>query len=130
MTYRREVVGFVWQQTAKNLLPYLSAVENVEMPMILNGAADRERAMQLLRTVGLVERADHRPDRFDAERRPAGGGERVVDGRGQVAAGVEQGAIEVEPDDVERKVDHRRPPDSIGLAMARHPWHPAPRNQE
>jgi len=35
--YRRRVVGFVWQQTARNLLPYLSAVENVEMPMILDG---------------------------------------------------------------------------------------------
>ena len=62
--YRRRTIGFVWQQTAKNLLPYLSAVENVEMPMILNGTADRERALELLRTVGLVERADHRPDRL------------------------------------------------------------------
>ncbi len=32
-------IGFVWQQTARNLLPYLTAVENVEMPMILDGAA-------------------------------------------------------------------------------------------
>ena len=31
--YRRNAVGFVWQQTARNLLPYLSALENVEMPM-------------------------------------------------------------------------------------------------
>ena len=62
--YRRRTIGFVWQQTAKNLLPYLSAVENVEMPMILNGTADRERALELLRTVGLFERADHRPDRL------------------------------------------------------------------
>ena len=35
--YRREVVGFVWQQTARNLLPYLSALENVELPMTLSG---------------------------------------------------------------------------------------------
>jgi len=62
--YRRRTIGFVWQQTAKNLLPYLSAVENVEMPMILNGSADRGRALELLDTVGLVERADHRPDRL------------------------------------------------------------------
>jgi ABC-type lipoprotein export system ATPase subunit len=62
--YRRRTIGFVWQQTAKNLLPYLSAVENVEMPMILNGSADRERALGLLRTVGLAERADHRPERL------------------------------------------------------------------
>ena len=62
--YRRRTIGFVWQQTAKNLLPYLSAVENVEMPMILDGSTDRERALELLRTVGLEERADHRPDRL------------------------------------------------------------------
>jgi ABC-type lipoprotein export system ATPase subunit len=62
--YRRRTIGFVWQQTAKNLLPYLSAVENVEMPMILNGSTDRERALELLRTVGLEARADHRPERL------------------------------------------------------------------
>jgi ABC-type lipoprotein export system ATPase subunit len=63
--YRRRVVGFVWQQTARNLLPYLSAVENVELPMILDGRrARRERAMALLATVGLTERAHHRPERL------------------------------------------------------------------
>ncbi|MDQ2688888.1 MAG: ATP-binding cassette domain-containing protein [Chloroflexota bacterium] len=62
--YRRRTIGFVWQQTAKNLLPYLSAVENVEMPMILNGSANRQRALELLRMVGLAERADHRPERL------------------------------------------------------------------
>ena len=62
--YRRQTIGFVWQQTARNLLPYLSAVENVELPMILNGAGDRQRALQLLELVGLRERADHRPERL------------------------------------------------------------------
>lgn len=62
--YRRQVIGFVWQQTARNLLPYLTAVENVELPMILNGSGDRDRALELLRTVGLEKRADHRPDRL------------------------------------------------------------------
>src|SRR6187455_1121014 len=33
LAYRRRVVGFVWQQTARNLLPYLSAAENVSLPM-------------------------------------------------------------------------------------------------
>ncbi len=52
--YRRKVVGFVWQQTARNLLPYLSAVENVELPMVLDGRRGRrERATELLRLVGL-----------------------------------------------------------------------------
>ena len=62
--YRRRTIGFVWQQTARNLLPYLSAVENVEMPMILDGRPDRERALTLLDMVGLRERADHRPERL------------------------------------------------------------------
>jgi ABC-type lipoprotein export system ATPase subunit len=63
--YRRRVVGFVWQQTARNLLPYLSAVENVELPMVLDGRKGRrERATELLRLVGLPDRLDHRPERL------------------------------------------------------------------
>ena len=65
--YRRRVIGFVWQQTARNLLPYLSAAENVELPMILDGRAGRSRrsrAHDLLGLVGLEGRADHRPDRL------------------------------------------------------------------
>ena len=65
--YRRRVIGFVWQQTARNLLPYLSAAENIELPMILDGRdgrSRRNRASELLALVGLGERADHRPDRL------------------------------------------------------------------
>ena len=63
--YRRRVVGFVWQQTARNLLPYLTAAENVELPMILDRRGGRrQRALELLDTVGLVDRARHRPDRL------------------------------------------------------------------
>jgi ABC-type methionine transport system ATPase subunit len=61
------VIGFVWQQTARNLLPYLTALENVEMPMILDGMPGklrRARALELLDLVGLAERAGHRPDRL------------------------------------------------------------------
>ncbi|MGY4935954.1 iron chelate uptake ABC transporter family permease subunit, partial [Streptomyces sp. 900116325] len=39
LRYRRDIVGFVWQQTARNLLPYLTAVQNVTLPMQLVGAA-------------------------------------------------------------------------------------------
>ena len=63
--YRRRVVGFVWQQTARNLLPYLSAAENVELPMILDGRKGRRaRALELLDLVGLADRARHRPERL------------------------------------------------------------------
>src|ERR1043165_2797384 len=41
--YRRSVIGFVWQQTARNLLRYLTARQNVELPMLLNGIGKRER---------------------------------------------------------------------------------------
>ena len=62
--YRREVVGFVWQQTTRNLVPYLSAAENVELPMVFAGRRRRERrarARDLLGLVGLADRVDHRP---------------------------------------------------------------------
>jgi ABC-type lipoprotein export system ATPase subunit len=63
--YRRKVVGFVWQQTARNLLPYLSAVENVELPMTLDGRRKaRARAAELLGLVGLPDRLHHRPERL------------------------------------------------------------------
>ncbi len=54
--YKRETVGFIWQNNARNLLPYLSALENVEMPMMLSGKVDRPYAKQLLEWVGLKER--------------------------------------------------------------------------
>ena len=63
--YRRRVVGTIWQQTARNLLPYLTAQENVELPMTLDGRKGRsERATRLLELVGLGERREHRPDRL------------------------------------------------------------------
>ena len=63
--YRRRVVGMIWQQTARNLLPYLTAQENVELPMTLDGRTDRAaRATRLLELVGLAERRDHRPERL------------------------------------------------------------------
>ncbi|MNM82357.1 Lipoprotein-releasing system ATP-binding protein LolD [compost metagenome] len=54
--YKRNTVGFVWQNNARNLLPYLTALENVEMPMLLTGKLDRAYAKQLLEWVGLKDR--------------------------------------------------------------------------
>lgn len=62
--YRRGVIGFVRQQTSRNLFPYLTAVENVELPMVLDGGSPREwrkRAMDLLDRVGMSHRPRHRP---------------------------------------------------------------------
>ncbi len=60
--YRREQVGFVWQQSARNLVPYLNARDNVMLPMTLAGTPGRlkrERAQYLLEMVGLGDRMKH-----------------------------------------------------------------------
>ena len=65
--YRRSVVGFVWQQTSRNLLPYLNAEENVEMPLVLDGMRGVDRrsyAADLLELVGMAGRSTHRPDQL------------------------------------------------------------------
>jgi ABC-type lipoprotein export system ATPase subunit len=65
--YRRKEVGFVWQQTSRNLVPYLSAIQNVELPMLLEGVEPgpaRSRSRMLLESVGLSHRVDAKPDRL------------------------------------------------------------------
>jgi ABC-type lipoprotein export system ATPase subunit len=65
--YRRKEVGFVWQQTSRNVVPYLTALQNVELPMILEGMAPgaaRARARMLLEAVGLGDRLESKPDRL------------------------------------------------------------------
>jgi ABC-type lipoprotein export system ATPase subunit len=60
--YRAEKMGFIFQ--AYNLLPVLTAVENVELPLLLSGTSPskaRERARESLRIVGLDEWKDHKP---------------------------------------------------------------------
>ena len=60
---RRGTIGYIFQ--FYNLIPVLSAFENVELPMLIAGTPSKERqerAHQLLKTVGLAERANHRPD--------------------------------------------------------------------
>lgn len=59
---RSKYLGFIFQDF--NLLPVLSAVENVELPLLLlgHGASDaRKRALEALKDVGLEERSQHRP---------------------------------------------------------------------
>ena len=59
---RNVFIGFVFQQF--NLLPYLPAWRNVELPLVYTGVDTeerRERALQALEKVGLADRADHRP---------------------------------------------------------------------
>ncbi|GAA5008890.1 ABC transporter ATP-binding protein [Streptomyces hyderabadensis] len=69
LAYRRTVVGFVWQQTARNLMPYLTAAQNVALPMQLAGtggrrAARADRALELLDLMGVAECRDRRPQQM------------------------------------------------------------------
>lgn len=58
--YKRSTVGFVWQNNARNLIPYLTAIQNVQMPMHFgNTKAKKERALELLDLVGMSHRKDH-----------------------------------------------------------------------
>ncbi|WP_372629951.1 ABC transporter ATP-binding protein [Cohnella sp.] len=58
--YKRGTVGFIWQNNGRNLVPYLSALRNVELPMLIRGKADRAYAKQLLAAVGLEHRMGSR----------------------------------------------------------------------
>lgn len=59
--YKRDTVGFVWQNNARNLLPYLTALENVMTPMQLtNRKNKREWALELLDLVGMSHRKNNR----------------------------------------------------------------------
>ena len=65
--YRRDEVGFIWQQTSRNMFPYLTAVENVALPMMLTFTSPgerRRRAEELLGLVGLGHRMDHTPEKL------------------------------------------------------------------
>ncbi|MBB1254046.1 ATP-binding cassette domain-containing protein [Streptomyces alkaliterrae] len=68
LRYRREIVGFVWQQTARNLLPFLTAHQNVMLPMQLRGGGGpggrrgrKARADELLGILDLAHCRDLRP---------------------------------------------------------------------
>ncbi len=61
--YRRRKVGFVWQQTGRNLVPYLTAQENVKVPMTMAWMSEKEKrewSMELLKAVDLYDRRHHK----------------------------------------------------------------------
>ena len=85
--YRARRMGFVFQ--LYNLLPVLSAVENVEMPLLVSGvgaAEARRKSMEGLSLVGLTDRARHLPGELSGGERAEGGelARRII-GRGNVA---------------------------------------------
>ncbi len=67
---RRKSVGFIFQ--FYNLLPVLTALENVELPMLIAGVSKeerRKRALELLEKVDLIDRKDHKPDELSGGER-------------------------------------------------------------
>lgn len=61
-TYRQVDLGFLWQDAARNLVPHLTAAENVALPLAMHGAANAsDCADTLLQRVGLATRGSHRP---------------------------------------------------------------------
>ncbi len=60
--YKRDTVGFVWQNNARNLFPYLTAIDNVCIPMRISGLRHKkQKAEHLLELVGMI---NHRNDRL------------------------------------------------------------------
>jgi putative ABC transport system ATP-binding protein len=77
---RQVNIGFIFQSF--HLIPRLSALENVELPLVLSGETPkqrRDRAREVLDAVGLTKRADHRPDQLSGGER-----QRVAIGRAVV----------------------------------------------
>jgi putative ABC transport system ATP-binding protein len=75
--HRQQQIGFIFQFF--HLIPRMTALENVELPLVLTGAAPRarrERAASILESVGLKTRLDHRPDQLSGGER-----QRVAIGR-------------------------------------------------
>src|SRR5271154_538413 len=67
LAYRRQMVGFIWQQTARNLLPYLTSQQNVGLPMRLAGVPGRQRnarAADLIELLGIGHCLTRRPDQM------------------------------------------------------------------
>lgn len=61
VAYKRDTVGFVWQNNGRNLLPYLSALDNIMLPMYLSDVKKkRERALELIELVGLASKKNSR----------------------------------------------------------------------
>lgn len=64
VTYRKSTVGFVWQKSARNLFPYMTALQNVETPMYFrkgNEKKRQKRALELLEAVGMEDHANKFP---------------------------------------------------------------------
>lgn len=59
--YKKNTVGFIWQNNARNLFPYLNAIENIQVPMMFTSEKKRrEKAQELLELVGMAHRKNNK----------------------------------------------------------------------
>ena len=59
--YKRKTVGFVWQNNARNLVPYLTALQNVQLPMVFESQRQKQqRALELLELVGMSHKKNNK----------------------------------------------------------------------
>ena len=59
--YKRNTIGFVWQNNARNLVPYLTAVQNVQLPMLFGSEKHRkDKALELLELVGMSHKKNNK----------------------------------------------------------------------
>ncbi len=65
--YRNKKVGFVWQKSSRNLVPYMTAVENIEVPMYFTKKSPkdmRKKALELIEKVGMLHKKDSYPEQM------------------------------------------------------------------
>lgn len=65
--YRNRTVGFVWQKSSRNLVPYMTAVENIEVPMYFTKKSPeemRKKALELIEKVGMLHKKDSYPEQM------------------------------------------------------------------
>ncbi len=119
---RQRNIGFIFQ--AFHLIPRLSALENVELPLLLAGApvaARRERAREVLDSVGLAARSDHRPDQLSGgERQRVAIGRAIVMKPGLLLADEPTGNLDSRSSEEVIDIVEQLNRDGIGLMIVTH----------
>lgn len=119
---RQQNIGFVFQSF--HLIPRLNAVENVELPMVLAGvsmASRRKRARQVLQSMGLGERLDHRPDQLSGgERQRVAIGRAIVMNPKVLLADEPTGNLDTHSSNEVIDILHRLNHDGLSLLVVTH----------
>jgi putative ABC transport system ATP-binding protein len=119
---RQRNIGFIFQSF--HLIPRLSALENVELPLVLAGAPPKERrarAREVLDAVGLSARLDHRPDQLSGgERQRVAIGRAIVMRPGVLLADEPTGNLDSKSGDEVIEIIEQLNRDGISLLVVTH----------